>query len=64
MRVEFGDILGLELECRVPSKIGSQVDIVTHAFNPSTQGAERGRSLWETNPDFDLQSDFRTAWVT
>lgn len=43
MRVEFGDILGLELECRVPSKIGSQVDIVTHTFNPSTQGAERGK---------------------
>lgn len=59
MRVESGDILGLELECRVPSKMWSQLGIVTHTFNSSTQGAETGRSLLETNPDFDLQSDFQ-----
>lgn len=64
MRVEFGDILGLELECRVPSKIGSQVDIVTHTFNPSTQGAERGDLCGRLTLTLIYRVTFRTAWVT
>lgn len=39
----------------------SQLGSVTHTLNSSTQGAETGRSLLETNPDFDLQSDFQDS---